>query len=130
MSADPTNPDPGHNPKTTGQSGENSDNQDVPPAEPKGGWEEVQEEYKRVVKALNRRRVSFTARSAEGITLYGGLDSHKANGNMRSLAEIGHIELLERIQEREAREAKQKQEAEQSEQQAAETPGPQTAASG
>jgi hypothetical protein len=83
-----------------------------------------------VVKALNRRRVSFTARSAEGITLYGGLDSHKANGNMRSLAEIGHIELLERIQEREAREEEAKRKVKQAGQDATQKPSSRTASAG
>jgi hypothetical protein len=69
-------------------------------AENKGNWEKVEEEYQRVVQALNRSRVSFTSRSAEGITLYGGLDSHNANGNMRKLAEHGHLNLLKRINER------------------------------
>jgi hypothetical protein len=62
-------------------------------------WDMVREEYRRVVQALNRRAVSFTSRSAEGITLYGGLDSHKANGNMRKLAKTGQIELLRRIED-------------------------------
>jgi hypothetical protein len=69
------------------------------PAVAGGGsnWERVEEEYRRIVKALNRSRVSFTARSAEGITLYGGMDSHSANGDMRKLAKVGHRSLLNRI---------------------------------
>jgi hypothetical protein len=74
-------------------------------AEGDRNWEKVQEEYQRVVQALNRSRVSFTSRSAEGITLYGGLDSHNANGDMRKLAESGQAELLERIAARRQAEA-------------------------
>ena len=63
----------------------------------KDNWKQVEDEYQRVIEALNRDRVSFTVRSAEGITLYGGLDTHSANGNMRRLANIGHFKLLERV---------------------------------
>jgi hypothetical protein len=62
-------------------------------------WRRVEEEYADVVSALNARPVSATVRSAEGIALYPGIDSHNANGGMRKLAAAGHQGLLARIRE-------------------------------
>jgi hypothetical protein len=71
------------------------DTQGTNPAKSRG--DEVEEEYRHVVEALNRGKVSFTVRSAEGITLYAGLDSHKANGHMREIARNGHFQLAQRV---------------------------------
>jgi hypothetical protein len=62
-------------------------------------WRQVEAEYEKVVTALNDQAVSATIRSAEGVALYRGIDSHNANGGMRQLAEAGHEGLLRRIRE-------------------------------
>jgi hypothetical protein len=97
MSHDEAQPDPsnGHVEHDEQLSGAASTNGEAPA---KGNWEQVEEEYRRVIAALNADPVSFTVRSAEGVTLYGGLDTHNGNGNMRKLADLGHSKLLKRVQ--------------------------------
>jgi hypothetical protein len=65
----------------------------VPPTE----WHRVKEQHQEIVDSLNQTAVSFTARSAEGLAMYKGLESHTVNGHTRPLAKQGHISIATRV---------------------------------
>lgn len=53
-------------------------------------WHRVKRQHQAIVESLNETPVSFTARSAEGLAMYRGIESHAINGSTRALAELGH----------------------------------------
>jgi hypothetical protein len=56
--------------------------------------ERVRREHKAVVMTLNSKAVSFVVRSADGIAMYLGIESHSNNGNMPEIARAGHAAAL------------------------------------
>jgi hypothetical protein len=60
-------------------------------------WDRVKREHAEIVSSLNETPASFTARSAEGLPMYKGLQSHSVNGRMATLAESGHQSLAARV---------------------------------
>lgn len=77
----------------------------------------VRREHRAIIAALNSKPVSFVVRSAEGIPMYRGIESHSNNGNMPEIARAGHAAALKRFhklrndeeQAKKEREAKEKQ---------------------
>jgi hypothetical protein len=65
-------------------------------------WPQVEQEHREIVEKLNAEPVSFTAPSAEGITLYGGIAKHGGSDAIQKLARSGYETLADSIaQERE-----------------------------
>ncbi len=69
-------------------------------------WGQVEEEHRAVLRK-NKRAVSFTIPSAEGITMYQGIDAHETNGRMRELAKKGLDELVDQIHRERASDSEQ-----------------------
>ncbi len=66
----------------------------------------VRSEHQAIIKALNSKPVSFVVRSAEGIPMYRGIESHSNNGNMPEIAKAGHAAALKRFQKIRAKESR------------------------
>jgi hypothetical protein len=59
-------------------------------------WDRVKREHAAIVTTLNETPASFTARSAEGLAMYKGLESHSGNGRINELAKQGYLTMAER----------------------------------
>jgi hypothetical protein len=67
-------------------------------ADPRKVWAAVRHEHESITTLEASDSAAYVARSAEGTSLYGGLDSHVGNGHIRELVNGSITKLSERVE--------------------------------